>query len=94
MLPVEVTGLRQCFHLRLRPVVDIVLRWDAYRGVRELAWWALVMRWVDRGVTSLWRNGTRHLWVKAWIGDQPLGGQARGRYERLGHAHGHGDHIG
>lgn len=30
MLPVEVTGLGQSFHLRLRPVVDIVLCWDAY----------------------------------------------------------------
>lgn len=51
------------------------------------------MRWVDGGVTSLWGNGTRHLWVKAWIGDHPLGGQASGRDERLGHAHGHGDHV-
>lgn len=51
------------------------------------------MRGVDGGVTSLWGNGTRHLWVKAWIGDHPLVGQASGRDERLGHAHGHGDDV-
>lgn len=67
MLPVKAAGLREIFHLRVRPVVDIVLCWDAYCGVRELSWGALIMRWVDRGVTSLWGNGTGHLGVKARI---------------------------
>lgn len=92
MVPAEVARLGKMLHLRLRPVVDIVLCWDAYSRVRELCWWA-IMRWVDRGVTSLWGNGTRHLRVKAWVRDHSLGGQARGGNERLGHAHGHGDHV-
>lgn len=53
MQPAGMIALRKTFHLRhsLRPVVDVVLRWDAHCGVMDLYWCGLVMLWVDRGVT-------------------------------------------
>lgn len=49
MRPAGMTALREALHLRhrLRPVVHIVLRWDAHCGVRDLYWWGLVMLGVD-----------------------------------------------
>lgn len=94
MLPVEVAGRRKRFHLGVGPVVDAALGRDAHRGVGELSWWALIRWWVDGGVTGLGGHGTRHLGVEARIGDHALVGQACGGDERLGHAHGHGDHVG
>lgn len=92
MLPAGVTALRQTFHRGLRPLIDVVLRWNANCMVRHLSWWCLVVLWVGRGV-SLWGDVSMKLGVKAWIGGHSLGWQASRRDERLGHAHGHGNDI-
>lgn len=62
------------------------------RGVRDLHW-ALVMLWVDGVVAALWDHVSGQLGVEACKGGHPLRGQAGGRDERLGHAHGHGDDV-
>lgn len=60
MGPAQVSGRgeREPVHLKRMfwAVVDIVLCWDANRGVREVYRCGLVLLWVNRGVTSLWSH--------------------------------------
>lgn len=78
---------REAVLLALRAGVDTAWSGGAHSGVGRLHCWVLVMlrvTWVAR----------LELGLEAREGGHHLGGQAAGRDEGLGHAHGHGDDVG